>query len=97
MDDKTVTLQGKTTKIAQVLGLMEESNRGKAWILHQIEKHGHKFHVQSTMNVYEILNCCNSGFIDNLLGTLKGDDIEIPDETEMKTLISIINDEIKKI
>ena len=75
----------KTKQIGEVLGLLEETNRDKDWILHEIKKHDLKIPVKSTMDSYEILNHCNHGLIDDLLNTLKGNDIVGPEEVQMKT------------
>ncbi|HET6458508.1 MAG TPA: hypothetical protein VFG24_06485 [Nitrosopumilaceae archaeon] len=75
----------KTRQIGEVLGLLEETHRGKDWILQEIKKHGIKISVKPTMDGYKLLNCCSHDFIATLLDALKGNDIIPPDGVQMKT------------
>src|SRR5690348_10443585 len=72
------------SKIAEILGLLEELGKGKDWILQEIKKNKFNTSIKSTMNSFEILKCCPSGFISHLLRVLKNDNFEnFPD---IKTL-----------
>ena len=68
-----------------VLGLLEETRRGKDWIFKEIKKHGLKMPIKSTMNGYEILSSCPPNFIDTLLRTLRGNDIVPPQGVTTQT------------
>lgn len=67
---------GKIQNIAEVLGLLDESHRGKDWLLQEIKKHRVKIPIKSTMNSFEILKMCPDSFVLHLLRILKGDDAE---------------------
>ncbi|MGI0027864.1 MAG: adenylate/guanylate cyclase domain-containing protein [Nitrosopumilaceae archaeon] len=74
----------KNSKIAEILGLLEESGKGKEWILQEIKKHKLKTQIKTTMNSFEILKHCPDGFVSHLLLVLKNDGFEnFPD---IKTL-----------
>jgi class 3 adenylate cyclase len=74
----------KNSKIAEILGLLEESGKGKNWILQEIKRHKLKAPIKTTMNSFEILKYCPDGFVLHLLRVLKNDDFEnFPD---IKTL-----------
>lgn len=75
----------KIKRIGEVLGLLEETNRDKNWILHEIKKRDLKIPVRSTMDSYQILKCCSDGLIADLLNTLKGNDMVQPEKIQMKT------------
>jgi hypothetical protein len=55
---------------------MEESNKTKEWIKRQIKKKSIKIPVKLSMNSFQILNLCPDDFLDYLLGTLKGQDLD---------------------
>jgi hypothetical protein len=82
-DAKDASSHKKARQIGEVLGLLEETHRGKEWILQEIKKHGIKIPVKPTMNGYEMLNCCSHDFIATLLDALKGNDIITPDGVQM--------------
>lgn len=74
----------KHSKIAEILGLLEESGKGKEWILQEIKKHGLRNQIKTTTNSFEILKQCPNGFILHLFRVLKNDGFEnFPD---IKTL-----------
>jgi hypothetical protein len=75
----------KTKQIGEVLGLLEETNRDKDWILHEIKKRDLKMPVKLMMDSYEMLNYCSPGLIADLLNTLKGNDIATSEGVQMKT------------
>ena len=90
LKDRSVSRQNNTkvidknSKIAEILGLLEESGKGKNWILQEIKKHKIKTQIKITLNSFEILKNCPNGFISYLLRILKNDGFEnFPD---IKTL-----------
>jgi len=83
-DAKTISSH-KARQIGEVLGLLEETHRGKVWILQEIKKRGMKIPVKSTMDGCEMLNCCSPDFIGDLLNALKGNDISTPEGVQMQT------------
>src|SRR5882762_9323286 len=66
----------KVGKIAEILGLLEETHRGKDWLLQEIKKHRLKISIKPTMNSFEILKSCTDDFVLQLFRVLKGDDIK---------------------
>ena len=81
----SVTHSHKTlSQIAEILALMEESNKNKSWIARMIKKEKLKSQVKLTMNSYQILSACPDDFIEKLLHSLKGQDID--DLADISTL-----------
>jgi class 3 adenylate cyclase len=70
--------------IAEILGILEESGKGKGWILQEIKRHKIKSSIKPTMNSYEMLKSCPSNFLLHILRILKNDDFE--DFKDIKTL-----------
>jgi hypothetical protein len=66
----------RVTKEAEILSRMEESQKTKEWIKRQIKKKSIKIPVKLSMNSFQILNLCPDDFLDYLLGTLKGQDLD---------------------
>ncbi len=66
----------RVTKEAEILSLMEESHKTKEWIKKQIKKKSLKIPVKLSMNSYQILNSCPDKFLDYLIDSLKGRDID---------------------
>jgi len=66
----------RVTKEAEILSRMEESNKTKEWIKRQIKKKSLKIPVKLSMNSFQILNLCPEEFLDYLLGTLTGKDLD---------------------
>jgi len=66
----------RITKIAEILSLMEESQKNKEWLKRQIKKKSLKIQVKLSMNSFQILNSCPDSFINDLLDTLKGKDLD---------------------
>ena len=64
------------SQIAEILALMEESNKNKSWIARMIKKEKLKIPVKLTMNSFQILSGCPDNFIEKLLHSLKGQDID---------------------
>jgi len=75
----------KLANIGEILGLLEEMNRGKDWILEQIKKHKLKVATKKNSNSFEILKGCPHGFIGHLLRILKNDEFR-DFEVNIKTL-----------
>lgn len=65
----------KIANIAEVLGLLDETRRGKDWLLEQMKKHGVKISAGPAANSYDILKSCKEDFVFQLLRVLKGEDI----------------------
>jgi len=66
----------RITKEAEILSLMEESHKNKEWLKRQIKKKSLKISVKLSMNSFQILNSCPDSFINDLLDTLKGKDLD---------------------
>lgn len=66
----------KISNIAEILGLLDETHRGKDWILEQIKKSRIKAPFKHTMNSFQILRSCPVDFVSNMLHILRGDDFE---------------------
>jgi len=64
----------KLYKIGEILGIFEESHRGKDWLLEQTKKR--KISVKNTTNSFEILKECPDEFVSNMFNSLSGLDIE---------------------
>jgi len=64
-----------TTKIAEILGMLAEGHRGREWLLKEIKRHHLKIPSKTTLNSYEMLNCCSPDFIASLHRALKGESI----------------------
>jgi len=75
----------KIKQIGEILGILEETRRGKNWILQEIKKRDLKVPFKQTMNAYEILHCLSPSSVSQLLYSLKGDDIKILEGTQIKT------------
>ena len=54
------------TKIAEILGLMEETEKNKEWLFQQIKKNHLKLKVKRTTNSFEILKLCPAEFCIDL-------------------------------
>ena len=74
--DKGQKEMEKIANIAEVLGLLDETRRGKDWLLEQVKKHHKKISAGPTANSYDILKSCKEDFVSQLLRVLKGEDIE---------------------
>ena len=64
----------KLHKVGEILGIFEESHRGKDWLLEQTKKH--KISVKNMTNSFEILKECPDEFISKMLDSLSGLDVE---------------------
>jgi len=63
----------KLSQIAEILGLLDETGRGKQWLVDQLKKH--KITIKNTINNYEILKECPDDFVSQMLRSFKGEDI----------------------
>ena len=66
----------RITKEAEILSLMEESHKTKEWIKKQIKKKSLKISIKLSTNSFHILNLCPDDFLNYLLDSLKGLDID---------------------
>ena len=66
----------RVTKEAEILSLMEESHKTKDWIKKQIKKKSLKIPIKLSMNTFQILNSCPDDFLDYMVDSLKGHDID---------------------
>jgi len=66
----------RITKEAEILSLMEESHKTKEWIKKQIKKKSLKIPIKLSTNSFHILNLCPDDFLNHLLDSLKGLDID---------------------
>ena len=64
------------SKIAEILGLMEETEKNKEWLFQQIKKNHLKLNVKRTTNSFEILKLCPGEFLSELLKILKAKDFD---------------------
>lgn len=79
--------QSEDAEIAKILGLMEEKERSKEWLLGEIKHHKIRLQVPLTANSYEILKSCNSQTIHHILHILNDDEFAIKDiKTQTQTL-----------
>jgi class 3 adenylate cyclase len=67
--------KSQAKKIAEILGMLAEGHRDSDWLLKEIKRHHLKIPSKTTLNSFEILNCCSNDFIINLHRALKGEDI----------------------
>jgi len=57
--------------IAEILGILEEKNLSKDWLLGELKKYKIRLAVSVSSNSFEILKNCNSEIIQKILGVLK--------------------------
>lgn len=74
--DSVSKITKKITEIAEILAILNDTNRGKDWLLQEVKKHRLKSHVKPSMNSFEMLKILPGDFVSKLLKSLKGDDIE---------------------
>jgi hypothetical protein len=74
--DSTSQKLKRITKEAEILSLMEESHKTKEWIKKQIKKKSLKIPIKLSMNSFQILNSCPDDFLNHLIDSLKGHDID---------------------
>ena len=65
--------------------MLYESKRGQDWLLKETKKHHLKISQKNMLNSYELLNLCPDGFISNLHGALKGENISGFEEAQSLT------------
>ena len=63
----------KLSQIAEILGLLDETGRGKQWLVDQLKKL--KISTKTSINSFEILKECPDDFVSQMLRSLKGEDI----------------------
>lgn len=64
----------KLDQIAEILGILNETHRGREWLLEQLKKH--KISIKTHGNSYDILKECPDDFTLQMLRSLRGEDIE---------------------
>lgn len=74
--DSVSKMTQKITEIAEILAILNDTNRGKDWLLQEVKKHRLKSHVTPAMNSFEMLKILPEEFVTKLLKSLRGDDIE---------------------
>jgi hypothetical protein len=72
----------KTKKIAEILGIFGETQRGKDWLLKEIAKHHLKLSPKISLNSFEILCNCPPSFVTDLYRALKGENVEGYEEAQ---------------
>ena len=63
-------------KVAEILGLMEESQKNKEWIFQQLKAKRIKNPAKRTMNSYQILNMVSDEALSALYKTLTANDVD---------------------
>ena len=76
LQSKSNTDLEKISKIVEILGILEETHRGKDLVLTEIKKHHLKIPLKSALNSYEILQSCPPDFVSNLHRALQGDKVQ---------------------
>jgi hypothetical protein len=66
----------KLASIAELISLMEETHKGRDWLLDQIKQKRQRIKVKPTMGIVAILKCCSVEFILNLLDRLRNHEID---------------------
>ena len=74
--DSVSKMTQKITEIAEILAILNDTGRGKDWLLQEVKKHRLKSIVKPSMNSFEMLKALPEDFVTKLLKSLKGDDIE---------------------
>jgi hypothetical protein len=74
--DSVSKINQRIFDIAEILSILNDSNRGKDWLMQEVKKHRLKSYVKPSMNSFEMLKVLPVGFVSKLLKSLKGDDIE---------------------
>ena len=75
----------KISKIAEILGILQETHRGKDLVLREIKKHHLKIPLKTALNSYEILDSCPPDFVSNLHRALQGDEVQGFEEVQSLT------------
>ena len=70
-------------QIGEILGLLEEKEKNKEWVLDELKRKKIKLKVSPTANSFEILNVSPKKFVSYLYNLLKDDELDIK---EVKTL-----------
>ena len=67
----------KLASIAEIIELLEESNKNKDWLLDQIKQKRQKVQVKPGMSTVGILKMCTQEFLNNILGHLQSKEFDI--------------------
>ncbi len=73
-NSKMVKKPSKIEKIAEILSLMEETQKNKEWLIRHLKKL--KIRAKHSMNSFQILNLCPETAINDVLKILKGQDLD---------------------
>ncbi len=65
--------KNKIAKIAEILGLLEEKDKGRDWLLEEIKRHKIKLGIMPT-NAYDILRASPNNFISHISRLLANDE-----------------------
>jgi hypothetical protein len=71
---QTSEILSNLNNIGEILGILNETHRGRDWLLEQIKKR--KILIKTPGNSYAILKQCPDDFIVQMLRSLNGEDIE---------------------
>jgi len=74
-------------QIAEILGILEEKNLSKDWILGELKRYKIKLGLSSSSNSYELLKNCSPQIIQKILSVLK-EDLAVKDP---KTLTRVLH------
>ena len=66
----------RIAKVAEILGLMEESQKNKEWIFQHLKSKKIKNPAKRTMNSYQILNILSDKALEELHKTLTARDVD---------------------
>lgn len=66
----------RINEIAEILAVLNDTNRGKDWLMQEVKKHRLKSYVKPSMNSLEMLKALPEDFVSKLLKSLRGDDVE---------------------
>src|SRR3990172_8185041 len=74
--DSISKMTQRINEIAEILAILNDTKRGKDWLMQEVKKHRLKSQVKPSMNSFEMLKVLPNDFVSNLLKGLRGDDIE---------------------
>jgi hypothetical protein len=66
----------KLANIAEIIELMEETHKGKDWIVDQIKQKRERVQIKPTLGTVGILKMCSQAFVSHILGLLKNEGLE---------------------
>lgn len=66
----------KLANIAEIIELLEETNKNKDWIIDRIKQKREKIQIKPTMGIVGILKMCSPAFVSHILGLLRNEGLE---------------------